>query len=354
MLARALGGEVPYAVKIHGSALEYTVKPHPRFLPVGAGGDRRRARRARRLAPHGGEPVGGGRRAGAGGADAARPARRGRRRASRRARPRPPPRAWRGWPRGSAAMAPAAASGSSFDRDPSEAAAALRALDPARDRIVAYVGKLIGSKGVELLLAAFPLVLARVPDARLLVVGFGAFRAGLEELADALARGDLAAARAVRGEHGQELPHLGGVPRRGRRGAPTPRWPRATAGRVHWAGRLEHEELTDVLPAAEAFAMPSTFPEAFGMVAAEAAACGVLPVVAGHSGMAEVARSLAEAVDPRSRRGSRSRSARARWRSSPTGSRAGSRRRRSCARARARRSSAWRASATRGTASRGP
>ena len=42
--------------------------------------------------------------------------------------------------------------------------------------------------------------------------------------------------------------------------------------------------------------MPSTFPEAFGMVAAEAAACGALPVVAGHSGMAEVARSLAAAV----------------------------------------------------------
>ena len=35
ILARALGGlGVPYAVKIHGSALEYTVKPHPeRFLP---------------------------------------------------------------------------------------------------------------------------------------------------------------------------------------------------------------------------------------------------------------------------------------------------------------------------------
>ena len=36
--------------------------------------------------------------------------------------------------------------------------------------------------------------------------------------------------------------------------------------------------------------MPSTFPEAFGMVAAEAAACGALPVVARHSGLAEVAR----------------------------------------------------------------
>src|SRR5437763_13012780 len=35
ILARALGGGagVPYAVKVHGSALEYTVKPHPRFLP---------------------------------------------------------------------------------------------------------------------------------------------------------------------------------------------------------------------------------------------------------------------------------------------------------------------------------
>ena len=65
---------------------------------------------------------------------------------------------------------------------------------------------------------------------------------------------------------------------------------------MHWAGRLEHSELADVLPAADAMAMPSTFPEAFGMVAAEAAACGALPVVAGHSGMAEVARALAAAA----------------------------------------------------------
>ena len=42
--------------------------------------------------------------------------------------------------------------------------------------------------------------------------------------------------------------------------------------------------------------MPSTFPEAFGMVAAEAAACGALPVVAAHSGLAEVAHTLAEAA----------------------------------------------------------
>ncbi len=38
--------------------------------------------------------------------------------------------------------------------------------------------------------------------------------------------------------------------------------------------------------------MPSTFPEAFGMVAVEAAACGTLPISAGHSGMLEVSRRL--------------------------------------------------------------
>ena len=42
--------------------------------------------------------------------------------------------------------------------------------------------------------------------------------------------------------------------------------------------------------------MPSTFPEAFGMVAAEAAACGVLPLSAHHSGMAEVTATLAPAL----------------------------------------------------------
>jgi glycosyltransferase involved in cell wall biosynthesis len=42
--------------------------------------------------------------------------------------------------------------------------------------------------------------------------------------------------------------------------------------------------------------VPSTFPEAFGMVAVEAAACGTLPVSAAHSGLAEVSDALAGAV----------------------------------------------------------
>ncbi len=63
--------------------------------------------------------------------------------------------------------------------------------------------------------------------------------------------------------------------------------------RVLFTGRLEHDEVADVLPACEAMVVPSTFPESFGMVAAEAAACGALPVSAAHSGLAEVSRVLA-------------------------------------------------------------
>jgi glycosyltransferase involved in cell wall biosynthesis len=301
ILARALAGTgVPYAVKIHGSALEYTVKPHPRFLPAareglaGASGVLVGSR-------HTGESLWAAldepglenrTRLGPPGVDVAR------------FEPRDGQAAAEGLERLRAGLAATddastPADVSSFARSAAEAAAALGALDPARDRIVVYVGKLIASKGVELLLAAWPLVLARVPDARLLVVGFGAFREALEGLASALSRGDLEAARALRGEDGRELPELAAfLDALGSEAAAYRAAASGMAANIHWVGRLEHEELTDVLPAADALVMPSTFPEAFGMVAAEAASCGALPVVAGHSGMAEVARALAAAVPP--------------------------------------------------------
>ena len=68
---------------------------------------------------------------------------------------------------------------------------------------------------------------------------------------------------------------------------------RGLGERVVFTGRLDHDELAELLPACEALVVPSTFPEAFGMVAAEAAACGVLPISAAHSGLAEVSGALA-------------------------------------------------------------
>ena len=71
---------------------------------------------------------------------------------------------------------------------------------------------------------------------------------------------------------------------------------RGAAGSVAFAGRLEHDEVAVPVAASDALVFPSTFPEAFGMVAAEAAAAGVLPVAAHHSGAAEVSDSLAGEV----------------------------------------------------------
>jgi glycosyltransferase involved in cell wall biosynthesis len=108
---------------------------------------------------------------------------------------------------------------------------------------IVYVGKLIENKGVQVLFDAL-----RGVDARAVVVGFGDYRAELEALAPE---------------------------------------------RVLFTGALEHRHLVHLLPLADVSVVPSIFPEAFGMVAAEAAAAGVPPLVADHSGLAEVAAGIA-------------------------------------------------------------
>jgi glycosyltransferase involved in cell wall biosynthesis len=114
---------------------------------------------------------------------------------------------------------------------------------------VLYVGKLSPEKGVSLLIGA----LAGV-DARAVIVGFGPQRADLEAQVRELA-------------------------------------PPARDGIV-FTGPLEHRHLAHLWPLADVSVTPSMFPEAFGMVAAEAAACGSPPLVARHSGLAEVAAAL--------------------------------------------------------------
>ncbi|MGZ8666419.1 MAG: hypothetical protein ACXWZM_04845, partial [Solirubrobacterales bacterium] len=84
-----------------------------------------------------------------------------------------------------------------FGRDASLAAPAIREYAAAEGPRVIFVGKLIVSKGVDLLLAGWPLVCAENPGARLLIAGFGEFDGGLRRLFDSLAGGDLAGAREV-------------------------------------------------------------------------------------------------------------------------------------------------------------
>lgn len=67
---------------------------------------------------------------------------------------------------------------------------------------------------------------------------------------------------------------------------------------VLFTGPLQHRHLRYLWPLCAVSVVPSVFPEAFGMVAAEAAACGCPPLVADHSGLAEIAAGLRQYYPP--------------------------------------------------------
>ena len=289
--ARGLPPDVPYAVKVHGSDLEYAIAPAPaRFVPaardgiaraatllVGSGhiaqrmfellGDRSLAARTR-LGPPGVD--------------------------TDRFAPRPLAAAQaqvRAIADGLLAAPARPDDEASFARDEHAVARALLALDLEAGAHVAYVGKLLRNKGVDLLAAAWPLVLAAHPGARLVVVGFGDFAEPFDALVAALGAGDVDAVADLCSDH--ELRHLQAFLDAGGADSAYLAAAAGLAGNVVRTGRLEHHELAPLLAACSAQVVPSTFPEAFGMVAAEAAAAGALPIVADHSGLAEVAATLA-------------------------------------------------------------
>ena len=222
---RGLEGGCPYAVKVHGSALEYTVRPEPeRFLPYAREGLERRAGRAGGLAPHRGEPVGGDRRRRPARAHAARAARRG----HRHVPPAPAARGRRA-PRGRSPTASRAAR-----RRPGAASAgaadALRALDPARrtDReLRRQADRLEGRRPAAGGLAAGGGERARraARDRR----ASATYRDGLERLVGALRRGDLDDAR--------EIARAGGSWRAARR-ASCATWPPSSTGSRATRARL--------------------------------------------------------------------------------------------------------------------
>lgn len=188
-----------------------------------------------------------------------------------------------------------------FGRNEDAAVEALREYAGAEGPRVMFVGKLIVSKGVDLLVAAWPLVHAANPGARLLLIGFGAYEIGLRALVTALGDGDLEAARhiaeegrALEGGEPEPLTYLSAF----LESLPDGYLEAAIAaeGSISFGGRFEHDEVAGVLPASDAMVVPSTFPEAFGMVAAEGASCGVLPICAEHSGLAEVTKTLSDEV----------------------------------------------------------
>jgi glycosyltransferase involved in cell wall biosynthesis len=113
--------------------------------------------------------------------------------------------------------------------------------------IVAFAARLSPEKGADVLLRALPAVLARVPDARLIVAGNGPELGRLRKLAADL----------------------------------------GIAPRTRFLGHIPHAELDDALASAWVQVIPSLWNEPFGLVAPEAMMRGTAVVASRAGGPAE-------------------------------------------------------------------
>jgi len=146
--------------------------------------------------------------------------------------------------------------------------------------IILYFGKFLPAKGVGEVVVTVPPVLSKIPQARFVFVGFGSYREHLEGMIQGLAQGDrklfLACARAGNFVETRNLDN----------------WFRPLTpqerDRITVTGILDHEALGCLLPLASLTIVPSKWPEAFGMVAVEAMAAGVLPLCNNHAGLRDV------------------------------------------------------------------
>lgn len=181
--------------------------------------------------------------------------------------------------RDAAALADLAATYDQEVPDP-DAAARLRELAESGEPLVGSFGKLIPEKGVDLLLGA---ARRSAQHPAVLVVGFGLYREWLAAVDIAVRGGDAEALVWLR--------EAGGLSLEPTEGPSTPSAPGSSAPAV-FTGRLDHRYAPGALAAMDVLVVPSVLVEAFGMVAAEGAAAGALPLVARHSGLAEIAAGL--------------------------------------------------------------
>jgi len=146
--------------------------------------------------------------------------------------------------------------------------------------IIIYFGKFLGVKGVGEILVTVPAILSLIPEVRFIFVGFGSYREHFEGMIQALGNGDqdafIAYARA--GDFVKKIDFS--------------KWFRRLSqeeiGRITVTGILDHKTLSELLPLASLAIVPSKWPEAFGMVAVEAMAAGVLPLCNYHAGLLDV------------------------------------------------------------------
>ncbi len=187
----------------------------------------------------------------------------------------------------------------------------LQQVDWEHDAVLLYVGRLISAKGVQSGLAALPLILAKDPGVRLLLVGHGPLREPMEAFVWALEHGDRPLAERIV-DCGRLLegdPDGAGGSQALRkvklffrdletRGELDDYFALAEehvrADRVIFTGYLTHDELEHLFPCCDAGIFPSIVKEAGPLVFLEALASGCFPLGTYFGGMKASIDAIAE------------------------------------------------------------
>ncbi len=180
----------------------------------------------------------------------------------------------------------------------------LSRIDWEKDSIILYCGRLISGKGIQLLIAALPLIFESNAHARLVIAGHGPLREGLEVLVWALKNRKTELLRKVihwgSGLEGGEAKSFAEIriffDRLQKEGKLDHYFETArnllTTDRVVFTGYLKHQELRYLFSSSDVAVFPSIVPEAGPLVFLEAMASGCFPLatyVAGAAGHIDVA-----------------------------------------------------------------
>ena len=151
------------------------------------------------------------------------------------------------------------------------------------DDVLAFVGHVGWTKGIQHAVVALSLVSAVRPRAKMLVAGDGPARSALARLASLLSAGDIAGARELAArepelrateDYGPLVPDDMGA---------------AGPARVAYLGHLASTGVARVFAAADVALAPSIFPEAAAQVTIEGLSSGALPVASYQSGLRMIA-----------------------------------------------------------------
>ena len=173
-------------------------------------------------------------------------------------------------------------------------------IDWEKDDVVLFFGKYLWTKGVQLILAASPLILLKNPNAKFIFVGFGSSREIFEALAYALDTNNEHIYESILKRSESMDPEGGGPAYNYFQGL----FDKLNENdfrekyyncaknnifeRTIFTGIMDHKKLQNLIPVVDLTVAPSIFPEAFGMIAVESLASGVIPLVTNHSGFKDV------------------------------------------------------------------